>query len=80
MKKYEGYLRGDLTTMVASTASLSGIEIDRQKQISSILERKAEQKKNDTWKLKFGGKEVPVKYLAEPVVGLIKYGTLFICR
>jgi len=42
-----------------------------------ILEGKLKVQQN-TWKLKFGGKEVPVKDLMEPVVGIIEKANRYI--
>jgi hypothetical protein len=59
-------------------ASLDHAKFGRKEQMAVILEGKLEEVQQNTWKLKFGGKEVPVKDLMEPVVGIIEKANRYI--
>ncbi|KAE8454432.1 hypothetical protein EG329_000054 [Mollisiaceae sp. DMI_Dod_QoI] len=78
VEEYEKCLRGDLATMVGLTVSMPGSKVERQEQMAVLLGRKIKQTKDDTWKLKFYGKDIPVKDLAQPVVGIIQWADDYI--
>jgi hypothetical protein len=74
MKDYEATLCADLATMVVgSTVVLSGSKMERKVQMTALLSTKLEEVKKDTWKLKFGDHDIPLKDLAQPVVGIIQW-------
>jgi hypothetical protein len=52
---------------------LSGFKVERKAQMTTLLSRKLEEVKENTWKLKFGGHDIPLKDLAQPVVGIIQW-------
>jgi len=78
VKDYEATLSGNLKTIVGSTTALSGFRIRREDQMKMVLKEKIEEVKKNTWKLKFSGKEVPVKDLIEPVFGIIDWANNYI--
>jgi hypothetical protein len=62
MKDYEATLCADLATMVVgSTVVLSGSKVERKAQMMTLLSRKVEEVKKNTWKLRFGGHDVSSK-------------------
>jgi hypothetical protein len=68
IKRYEKALFGDLSGGVRAA---SGVSI--QVRMEVLLRKKVEEAKTNTWKIHFYGKGIPVKDLAGPVVGCIKY-------
>jgi hypothetical protein len=72
MKDYEATLCSDLATMVGSTVILSGSNVEKNSQMMNLLSRKVEEVKKNTWKLRFGGHDVQLKDLAQPVVSIIQ--------
>ena len=52
--------------------------LSRQQQMDAILKQKIEEVERDSWKLKFANSEVPVKNLAEPVLGVISLANDYI--
>ncbi|KAE9376195.1 hypothetical protein N431DRAFT_404374 [Stipitochalara longipes BDJ] len=78
IEDYEEKLHGDLTTMLGASAVFSGSKIERKDLMRVLLTRKIEEVKENTWKLKFGGHEIPVKDLAEPVAGIIEWADDYI--
>lgn len=76
--EYEGRLQGSLPTMIASTVAFSGSRLGREKLMNTILKEKMEEVKRNTWWLKYGRKEVAVKDMVEPVVGIIKWADKYI--
>lgn len=77
---YEKIAGSQLSIILDSTISLSGIKVDRQKQMATLLQKKVEEVKKNTWKLKFCGESIPLKDLAKPVVGIIKYVLISLLR
>lgn len=73
MADYEGLIGRDISTIAGLTVSLSGLKVQRQEQLANLLQNKVEEVKRNAWKLKFGGKDIPVKDLAQPAVAVIKY-------
>jgi len=74
MKDYEATLCADLATMVVgSTVVLSGSKVERKAQMMTLLSRKVDEVKKNTWRLRFGGHGVQLKDLAQPVVGIIQW-------
>jgi hypothetical protein len=57
---------------------LSGSKEERKDQMATLLTRKIEEVKKNTWKLKFGGQDIPLKDLAQPVVGIIQWADDYI--
>lgn len=80
MNEYEQKLRGDLTTMLGVTVVFSGSKLERKDLMRSLLARKIEEVKDNTWKLKFAGHEIPVKDLAEFVAGIIAWADDYIAE
>ncbi|KAF4630221.1 hypothetical protein G7Y89_g7914 [Cudoniella acicularis] len=78
IQEYEERLRGDLTTMLGATIAFSGSKVERKDLMRRLLIRKIDDIKENTWKLKFGGQEIPVKDLAQPVVGIIQWADDYI--
>jgi hypothetical protein len=79
IKDYEAVLTGDLAIMIGSMAvMLSGSKEERKDQMATLLTRKIEEVKKNTWKLKFGGQDIPLKDLAQPVVGIIQWADDYI--
>ncbi|KUJ13873.1 uncharacterized protein LY89DRAFT_753194 [Mollisia scopiformis] len=76
--EYEENLRGDLTTMLGATESFSGLKIERKDLMRQLLTQKIAETKENTWKLKFGEHKIPVKDLAEPVIGIIRWADDYI--
>jgi len=70
---YEAILCSDLATMIGSRVIFSSSKLERKDQMSTFLDKKIETVKENTWKLKFCGKDVPLKDLAKPVIGIIQY-------
>ncbi|KUJ09733.1 uncharacterized protein LY89DRAFT_761415 [Mollisia scopiformis] len=64
--------------MVGFTVSFSGSKVERQEQMATLLERKIKKTKEETWKLNFNGKDIPVSDLAQPVVGIIQWADDYI--
>jgi hypothetical protein len=52
--------------------------MERKDQMAVFLNKKVEEVKNNTWKLKFGGQDIPLKDLARPVVGIIEWADDYI--
>lgn len=73
MGDYENLIGKDISTIAGLTVSLSGLKVQRQEQLANLLRSKVEEVKQSAWKLKFGGKDIPVKDLAQPAVAVIKY-------
>jgi hypothetical protein len=78
VKDYEASLSGNLSTVIGSTVVLSGLKIERKKQMEILLKGKIAEVDQNTWKWKFSGKEVPVKDLMGPVVGIIDWANEYI--
>jgi N-terminal domain of NWD NACHT-NTPase len=78
VKEYEIALSKNLSAMVGSTVVLSGSSVGRREQMATILGGKMDEVKKNTWKLKFGDNEVPVKDLMEPVVGMVDWANDYI--
>lgn len=76
-RDYEATLSTNLVT-VGSSEVLSGLKMERKKQMETLLKRKIEEVNQDSWKLRFGGEEIPVKDLVEPVVGVIDWANEYI--
>jgi hypothetical protein len=73
------FLSSDLAmTMITPTLMITGSKEERQQQMAALLARKVEEAKKKTWKLKFGGKEIPVKEVVESVVGIISWADDYI--
>ncbi|KAL2167915.1 hypothetical protein VTG60DRAFT_653 [Thermothelomyces hinnuleus] len=51
--------------------SVIGTGVPRRERMTGLLQRKMDEVNRDSWKLRFGSKEVLVKDLAEPVLGII---------
>jgi hypothetical protein len=76
---YQSVLSSDLAmTMITPTLMIMGSKEERQQQMAALLARKVEEAKKKTWKLKFGGKEIPVKEVVESVVGIISWADDYI--
>lgn len=73
MQNYEKCLGGDISTIASLTLSTMELKKRRQEEMANLLQKKVDEARRNAWKLKFGGKDIPVKDLAEPVVGIIKY-------
>ena len=76
---YQSVLSSDLAmTMITPTLMIMGSKEERQQQMAALLAGKVEEAKKKTWKLKFGGKEIPVKEVVESVVGIISWADDYI--
>jgi hypothetical protein len=78
IKDYEAALCRDLATMIGSTVTLSGSKVERKDQMATLLARKVEEVKKNTWKLKFSAHDIPLKDLAGPVVSLVQWANDYI--
>jgi hypothetical protein len=79
IKDYQSVLSSDMSmTMITPTLMTMGSSEERQQQMAALLARKVEETKKKTWKLKFGGKEIPVKDVVESVVGIISWADDYI--
>jgi hypothetical protein len=78
IKDYEAALHGDPAMMLGSTVILSGFKLERKTQMAALLARKVEEVKKNTWRLKFGGHDVPLKDLAESVLGIVQWADDYI--
>ncbi len=66
---------GDLMT---SLGSIIGANANRRVLMDTLLRSKIEEVQRDAWKLKFGGAEVPVKDLVEPVLRVVSWANEYI--
>jgi hypothetical protein len=75
IQDYQRVLNRDksLTSVVASTSFLAGLEAPTQLQMQYVLQRKIDNVKSKEWKLKFKGHELAVKQLVEPVTSIIEW-------
>jgi hypothetical protein len=78
IEDYAATLCGDLAIVIGSTVIFSDSKVERKDQIATLLARKIEEVKKNTWKLKFGGQDLPLKDLAQPVVGIIQWADDYI--
>jgi muconolactone delta-isomerase len=63
VKDYEDSLSKHLKRKSGSIATLSDFNIDKKEQMEELLREQVEEANKNTWRLKFGGKEVLVKDL-----------------
>jgi hypothetical protein len=80
MKDYEEIIARDSMSIFGSASAVilgSGI-MPRHEQMKAFLEKKLAQVKQDEWKLMFGAKKIPMKDLAAPVVGMIKWAQEYV--
>lgn len=75
MQDYEKCLGGDISALASLTLSVLELKRRRQEEMANLLQKKVDEAKRNAWRLKFNSKDIPVKDLAEPVVGIIKYVT-----
>jgi hypothetical protein len=75
IQDYQRVLSRDksLTSVVASSSFLTGLEVPTQLQMQDVLQRKIDDVKSKEWKLKFKGHELAVKQLVEPVTSTIEW-------
>jgi hypothetical protein len=78
VKDYEATTYKNLGTMVSSTVALTGAKLGRENLMAIVLREKMEEVDENTWRLKFCGREVPIRDLAEPVVGIVKWADDYI--
>lgn len=69
VEDYEEKLSGNLAAGLTSMFNPS--VLDKREQTTEILRRKMDEIDRETWKLRFGGTEVQVKDLAQPIAGII---------
>lgn len=62
----------------AKAVTLSGSKEERKDQMATLLARKIAEVKMNTWRLKFGAQDIPLKDLAQPVVGIIQWADDYI--
>jgi muconolactone delta-isomerase len=78
VKDYEDTLSLHLKRKAGSIATISNFNIDRKKQMEEFLREQMEETNKNTWKLKFGGKDVPVKDLIQNVAGILDWANQYI--
>jgi N-terminal domain of NWD NACHT-NTPase len=78
IRGYEAVLSKDLAATAGSAMILSNSKSGRRGQMEAILKAKIAEINRNSWKLKFSGKEVPVKDLMEPVAGVIGWANEYI--
>ncbi len=64
--------------VAAALGSMLGAKASRREKMDAILRRKMDEVNRDTWRLKFAGGEVPVRDLAEPVLGVVGWANDYI--
>jgi ankyrin repeat domain-containing protein 50 len=78
VRNYEATLSGNLNAIIGSTVVLSGWKIEREEQMNIVLKSMVEEVNKNTWKLKFGGKEILDKNPLESVIVVIGWANEYI--
>lgn len=73
----EDLLSGSVAAALGSTLEA---KVSRREQMDAILKCKMDEVNRDTWKLKFGDSEVPVRDVAEPVLGVVSWANDYIAN
>ncbi len=73
----EDLLSGSVAVALRSTIEAG---VSRREQMDTILRRKMDEVNRDTWKLKFGNSEVPVRDVAEPVLGVVSWANDYVAN
>ncbi len=78
VRQYESdLLPGSVAAALGSTLAT---KVSRREQMDVILKRKMDEVNRNTWKLKFGASEVPVRDVAEPVLGVVNWANDYVAN
>lgn len=81
MKEYECILFGDAGTslgLVGNMLLLKSAKTKRKDQMEGILKKKVAEMKENEFKLRFNGKDIPLKDLAKPVLDIVNLADKYI--